>query len=54
MVDRDLLLRKLANLDEYVQQVSEFSHTTVEQYRADRFQHAALRWLRPSVAPGEA
>lgn len=35
MVDRDLLFRKLANLDEYVQQVSEFSHTTVEQYRTD-------------------
>lgn len=50
MVDRDLLLRKLANLDEYVQQVSEFSHTTVEQYRADwKSQRIVERTLQMAI-----
>lgn len=35
MVDRDLILRKLADLDQYVSQVSEYRDITVEQYRRD-------------------
>ena len=35
MVDRDLTLRKLANLDLYVSQVAEYRDLTVEQYRGD-------------------
>lgn len=35
MVDRDLLLRKLADLDQYVDQVSEFRTVTVAEYRRD-------------------
>ncbi len=35
MVDRDLILRKLADMDQYVRQVSEYRDITVEQYRRD-------------------
>jgi uncharacterized protein YutE (UPF0331/DUF86 family) len=35
MVDRELLLRKLAELELYLKQVSEFRMLTVEQYRTD-------------------
>ncbi len=35
MVDRDLILRKLADLDQYVDQVSEYRNITVEEYRKD-------------------
>jgi uncharacterized protein YutE (UPF0331/DUF86 family) len=35
VVDRDLLLRKLADLDQYVDQVSEFQAVTVDEYRRD-------------------
>ena len=35
MVDRDLLRRKLADLGEYVTQVSEYRDLTVERYRGD-------------------
>ncbi len=35
MVDRDLLLRKLADLDQYVDQASEYRDITVDQYRGD-------------------
>jgi uncharacterized protein YutE (UPF0331/DUF86 family) len=35
VVDRDLLRRKLAELSEYVSQVSEYEALTVERYRAD-------------------
>ena len=35
MVDRDLILRKLADLDLYLGQVSEFRDIAVEAYRAD-------------------
>ena len=35
MVDRDLLRRKLAELAEYIAQVSEYRDLTVERYRAD-------------------
>jgi hypothetical protein len=34
-VDRDLILRKLADLDQYLGQVSEYGGITVEAYRAD-------------------
>lgn len=35
MVDRDLILRKLADLDQYLDQVSEYRNITVEEYRKD-------------------
>jgi uncharacterized protein YutE (UPF0331/DUF86 family) len=35
VVDRDLLRRKLAELGEYVTQVSEYRDLTVERYRGD-------------------
>jgi hypothetical protein len=35
VVDRDLVRRKLAELAEYVAQVSECRDLTVERYRAD-------------------
>ncbi len=35
MVDKDLILRKLADLDQYVNQVSEYREVTVEDYRKD-------------------
>ncbi|MGB4781309.1 type VII toxin-antitoxin system HepT family RNase toxin [Candidatus Methylomirabilis sp.] len=35
MVDRDLLLRKLADLDQYLGQVSEYRDITIDQYRGD-------------------
>lgn len=35
MVDVALVLRKLASLEEYRRQVSEFSDTTTEEYRRD-------------------
>jgi uncharacterized protein YutE (UPF0331/DUF86 family) len=35
VVDRDLILRKLAELDQYVAQVSEYRELTAERYRED-------------------
>lgn len=35
MVDRDLILRKLADLAQYVSQASEYRDVTVEQYRRE-------------------
>jgi uncharacterized protein YutE (UPF0331/DUF86 family) len=35
MVDKALVFRKLASLDEYRKQVSEYSTITVDQYRSD-------------------
>jgi uncharacterized protein YutE (UPF0331/DUF86 family) len=35
VVDRELVLRKLADLDLYVSQLTEFRGTAVEKYRAD-------------------
>ena len=35
MVDRDLVLRKLSDLDEYQSQLQEFEGITVQQYRDD-------------------
>ncbi len=35
MVDRDLLLRKLANLDQYLTQMTEYRDITIEKYSQD-------------------
>jgi uncharacterized protein YutE (UPF0331/DUF86 family) len=35
VVDRDLALRKLSDIAQYVAQVTEYRHITAEQYRAD-------------------
>lgn len=35
MVDRELVLRKLAEIELYVSQLSEFAHLTAEAYRSD-------------------
>ncbi|MBI2354473.1 MAG: DUF86 domain-containing protein [Deltaproteobacteria bacterium] len=35
MVDKALILRKLASLSDYLKQVAEFSSITVEEYRSD-------------------
>lgn len=35
MVDRDLILRKIADLDQYLAQLSEYRGVTVEAYRRD-------------------
>ena len=50
MVDRDLLRRKLAELAEYVTQVSEYRNLTVEGYRADwRTQRIVERTLQMAI-----
>ena len=50
MVDRDLILRKLANLDLYVRQVSEYRDLTVEQYRKDwKIQRIIERSLQMAI-----
>ena len=50
MVDRDLILRKLANLDLYVRQVSEYRHLTVEEYRKDwKIQRIIERSLQMAI-----
>ena len=40
MLERDLLLRKLADLERYLAQVSEYRSVTVEQYRAATYAEA--------------
>jgi len=35
VVDRDLVLRKLADLDQYLGQIAEYRNITAEQYRED-------------------
>jgi len=35
VVDKDLILRKLADLDQYLSQVSEYKDITAEQYRQE-------------------
>jgi hypothetical protein len=35
MVDKTLLLRKLASLDEYLSQIREYEGITLESYRQD-------------------
>lgn len=50
MVDRDLLRRKLAELAEYVGQVSEYRDLTVERYRADwKTQRIVERTLQMAI-----
>lgn len=50
MVDRQLLLRKLAALDEYLAQLRELRDVTVDQYRADwRTQRAVERTLQLAI-----
>lgn len=50
MVDRDLVRRKLAELAEYVTQVSEYQALTVERYRADwKTQRIVERTLQMAI-----
>ncbi len=50
MVDRDLILRKLADLELYVSQVSEYRDITVEQYRRDwKIQRIVERTLQMAI-----
>jgi len=50
VVDRDLILRKLADLDLYLGQVSEFRDIAVEAYRADwKTQRIVERTLQMAI-----
>lgn len=50
MVDRDLLLRKLADLEQYLDQVSEYRDITVERYRGDwKTQRIVERTLQMAI-----
>lgn len=50
MVDRDLLLRKLADLDQYLGQVSEYRDITIDQYRGDwKTQRIVERTLQMTI-----
>ena len=50
MVDRDLVLRKVADLERYVDQVSEYRDITVEQYQGDwRTQRIVERTLQMAI-----
>jgi len=50
VVDRELILRKLAALDQYVAQVSEYRGLTVEQYRRDwKTQRIVERTLQMAI-----
>jgi len=50
VVDRDLLLRKLADLDVYVAQVGEFGAITAEEYRRDwKTQRVVERTLQMAI-----
>ena len=50
VVDRDLLRRKLAELSEYVTQVSEYRDLTVERYRAEwKTQRIVERTLQMAI-----
>jgi uncharacterized protein YutE (UPF0331/DUF86 family) len=50
VVDRDLLRRKLAELAEYVSQVSEYRDLTVERYRAEwKTQRIVERTLQMAI-----
>ena len=35
MVDKTLILRKLAELEEYLEQIKEYKNITIEQYSKD-------------------
>jgi uncharacterized protein YutE (UPF0331/DUF86 family) len=50
VVDKDLLLRKLADLEQYIDQVSEFRTVTVEEYRQDwKTQRIVERTLQMAI-----
>ena len=50
MVDRDLILRKLADLDQYLAQVSEYRGITVDEYRRDwKVQRIVERTLQVAI-----
>ncbi len=50
MVDRDLLLRKLGDLDQYLGQVSEYRAITFDQYRGDwKTQRIVERTLQMAI-----
>jgi uncharacterized protein YutE (UPF0331/DUF86 family) len=50
VVDRDLLLRKLADLDQYVAQAAEFQAITPEEYRRDwKTQRIVERTLQMAI-----
>ena len=50
MVDKDLLLRRLADLDQYVEQASEFRTVTIDQYRRDwKTQRIVERTLQMAI-----
>jgi uncharacterized protein YutE (UPF0331/DUF86 family) len=50
VVDRDLVLRKVADLDQYLGQVSEYQDITVEQYRGDwKTQRIVERTLQMAI-----
>jgi uncharacterized protein YutE (UPF0331/DUF86 family) len=50
VIDRDLLLRKLADLAQYVDQVSEFRSVSVEDYRRNwKTQRIVERTLQMAI-----
>ncbi len=50
MVDKDLILRKLADLDQYVSQVSEYRGIAVEDYRKEwKIQRIVERTLQLAI-----
>jgi uncharacterized protein YutE (UPF0331/DUF86 family) len=50
MVDRDLIRRKLTDLEQYVQQLAEYRGVTPEEYRRDwRTQRIVERTLQMSI-----
>ncbi len=50
MVDRDLLLRKLANLDQYLTQMTEYRDITIEKYSQDwKTQRVVERTLQIAI-----
>ncbi len=50
VVDRDLLLRKLSDLDQYLGQVSEYKGITLDQYRMDwKIQRIVERTLQMAI-----
>jgi len=54
MVDKALLLRKLAELEEYLGQIREYSNIIVKKYSEDwKTQRIVERSLNPNVAKVE-
>jgi len=50
VVDKDLILRKLADLDQYVRQVSEYRGIAVEDYRKEwKIQRIVERTLQLAI-----